>query len=50
MLTAEGDVVTDNPSSLAGYWGTSKKANKVGTVDCLNNLHRDVQEGVGMYP
>ena len=44
ILAAEGDVVTDNPSSVARYWG--KKAKKVGTVDCLGNLDKDVQEGV----
>jgi hypothetical protein len=44
ILTAEWDVVTDNPSSVAGYWG--KKAKTVGIVDCLDNLDRDVQEGV----
>jgi hypothetical protein len=44
ILTAEWDVATDNPSSVAGFWG--KKVDKVGTVYCLDNLHRDVQEGV----
>ena len=31
-------------SSLAGCWG--KRAKKVGTVDCVDNLHIDVQEGL----
>ena len=42
ILAAEGDAVTHNPSSLAGCWGKKAKK-KVGTVDCLDNLHRDVQ-------